>query len=148
IRQFLRHNSILVSKVRSLQQTQGASQAVVAIGMTAALVVAMWVFGDQLIAILNHLPATSFRGKFWKVAGVVVVAAVAQSWVLWRVWAQLLSGGTGSRADVIPIAVGAAIPIVLGSWVVLATIPVVFGFTAFALIVAVVVIVILMWANN
>ncbi len=119
-----------------------------AIVTVALLVSAMWVFGDQIFEVLNHLPATSFRGKLWKVVLVVLVAAAAQAGVLWRIWVSLFDGNTSPRADLIPLGLGVAAPVIVGVWVLFATIPVVFGVTVFGLIVFAVIAAALMLANN
>lgn len=79
--------------------------------IAALAVAAVVVLCQELYEILNHLPATSFRGKFWKVAGVVILSAGALAAALWRVWDEALLGGTDSRADLIPIGVGVVIPL-------------------------------------
>lgn len=114
----------------------------------ALLVSAMWVFGDQIFEILNHLPATSFREKLWKVALVVLIAAAAQTGALWCIWARLFDGYASPRADLIPLGLGVAAPVIVGVWVLFATIPVVFGVTVFGLFVFAVIAAALMLANN
>lgn len=123
-------------------------QVVAVVAMVALIATALWAFGDQIFEILNHLPANSFRGKLWKVVGVVLVAAAAQAWALWRIWSRLFDGGTESRVDLVPIALGVATPAIVGAWVLLATIPVVFGFTVFGVLAVAVVVALIVLADQ
>ncbi|QBJ21144.1 hypothetical protein KocCE7_04280 [Kocuria marina subsp. indica] len=132
IRQFLRHNSILVSKVRSLQQTHGASAVVsgrtpakVALGYVVAQVLGALVAVGMLWAVLMTLidasttaqalgaVANGYGENSTSQAGWSTVLLV--EFVATTLFVLVVLGSTAPRANAVlaPVAIGASFAFLL-----------------------------------
>lgn len=109
----------------------------------------MVLFGYQYADVINHLPATSYWGKFWVVAVSWIVAAALQTWALLQIKDSLLQGYEGSwQTLAVPVGLGAGIPFFQSAWVMLATIHFWSGFTVLGAIAVGLVVVGIIWASE